>query len=458
MRPLVAVVIACWSCTARVPPRPTGFVIVTLDTTRADRLPAYGFRGVETPALDALAKDGVVFERATTVAPLTLPAHSSLFTGLYPPRHGVRDNAGSLAEPYPTLAGVLASHGFRTAAFVGSVVLSADRGIARGFQIFRDEMKDPASGAPRRRRPGNEVVDEATAWLQTIGDRPFLLWVHLYDVHQPYAPPEPFATRYAADPYAGEIAFADTQMARLVAALGSRGLTRRTAMIVAGDHGESLGEHGEDAHGLFVYQSTLHVPLIVSGPGFAIRRVAEPVSLVDVMPTVLDLAGVPSADSDGVSLTRAVSGRRLPERTIYAESFFPRRFGWSELRSIRDGRFKLIAAPRPELYDLDADPFEQQNLYRERSILARALEARLTPDSAAGPSIGAQMAVDASVRERLASLGYASGAAPLSRATAAAQASSTDPKDHVAAYNENMRRATCGAPCFAADHPIAPQR
>jgi arylsulfatase A-like enzyme len=419
------------------PPHVTGIVIITLDTVRADRLPPYGFTRVVTPALSTLAARGVVFEHASTVAPLTLPAHSSLFTGRYPAAHGVHDNADALSDRMPTLASALQRRGFRTAAVVGSVVLSADRGLARGFQTYRDDLAGGPQHRLRRQRPGNEVADEAIAWLDTVGREPFLLWVHLYDAHLPYEPPEPFASTYRDDPYLGEIAFADTQIQRVVQTLYARGLSRRTAVVVAADHGESLGDHGEDAHGLLIYESVLHVPLIVCAPGVAPARVDAPVTVVDLMPTVLDLTGTPPEPGDGVSLEPSLRGKRVPERSIYAESFFPRRFGWSELRSIHDGRFKFIEAPRPELYDLQRDPLEQQNVYDDRPAVARSLAATLTPIA---PRIG-RRAVDAALAERLASLGYMSGR------DGAPRAPLPDPKDRVAIYNDSIRRSTCHGGC-----------
>jgi arylsulfatase A-like enzyme len=422
------------------PSQPTGLVIVTLDTTRADCLPVYGSPAVDTPALNALAANSIVFDRATTVAPLTLPAHSSLFTGLYPFHHGVRDNGDSLGAVPATLASILRANGFRTGASVGSIILLTDRGIGRGFDTYHDEIGRSRDGRPRGHRPGNEVVDDAIAWLSTVRSERFFLWVHLYDVHQPYDPPEPYASKYPGMPYLSEIAFADAQVGRLLRALDARGLARRTAVIVAGDHGESLGEHGEEAHGLFVYDSVLRVPLIIHAPGLALRRVTEPVSLVDIMPTALDLLGLHSAQLDGVSLRRAMLGRHMPERTLYAESMYPQRFGWSGLRSMRDGRFKFIDAPRPELYDTDADPGETTNLIEERATVARALVAQLT--SAASRSDSSP--IDESVRARLASLGYVS---PAQAPGSTRPAMTADPKDHVVDYNEKMRSGLCHGNC-----------
>jgi arylsulfatase A-like enzyme len=357
-------------------PRPSGLVIVTLDTTRADRLPAYGFGGVATPAIDGLASRGAVFDEAVSVAPLTLPAHTSLFTGLYPPHHGVRDNTDRALDPaHATLASLLHDRGFRTAAFVGAIVLGADRGLSRGFDLYDDGREHGMP--PPRRRSGREVVDRARAWIDGLDGQPFFLWVHLYDVHAPQALPVEFRRAYG-DRYEGGLAYVDDQIGRLLDALGRRDRLSNTVIVVAGDHGESLGEHGEREHGIFLYESTLHVPLVICAPGVAATRVAGVTSLVDLFPTVLRLLGVAvPAPGDGLSLVPALSGGRVPERAIYAESIYAAHFGWGTLRMVRDGRFKFTGAPKPELYDLDRDPLEQQNLADEHLATASALEREL---------------------------------------------------------------------------------
>ncbi len=420
-----ALAVAC-----AAPPTPRGIVIVTHDTTRADRLSAYGFSGIATPALDRIATDGIVFEHATTVAPLTLPAHTSLFTGLYPLRHGVRDNANALREDTPTLAAILHGHGFLTAAFIGSVVLDHDRGLARGFDVYDDDLRDPASGEPRHGRPANQVVDRAITWLGTVGDARFFLWVHLYDPHFPYVSPEPFASAYLGQPYFGAIAFADSELARLLDALERAGLSDRAVVVVASDHGESLGEHGEDTHGLLLYESVLHVPLIMRVPGYKARRVSEDVSLVDIVPTLLDLERLPRIASDGESLRRVLAGHAGAERPIYSESQYPRRFGWSALGAVRDARYKLIDGPMPELYDLKSDPGEQRDVGELHAHLTKAFHALLTTTtSGSGTPVP-----DATVRDRLSALGYVSG-----RSTRR-PAMSENPRDHVSEYNAMVRR------------------
>ena len=355
--------------------RPSGLIIITLDTTRADRLPAYGFGGVATPAIDRLAARGVVFDEAVSVAPLTLTAHTSLFTGLYPPNHGVRDNADRALDPaHATLARILHDRGFQTAAFVGSVVLSADRGLSRGFDVYDDGREH---GVPPPRRTGSEVVDSARAWIDRLDDKPFFLWVHLYDVHAPQALPVEFRRAYG-DRYEGGIAYIDEQIGRLLDALGRRHRLANTVIVVAGDHGESLGEHGEKEHGIFLYESTLHVPLVLCAPDVAATRVAGVTSLVDIFPTVLRLLGVAvPTPRDGVSLVPALTGGPLPERAIYAESMYAGHFGWEHLRMIRHGSFKFIDASKPELYDLDRDPNESHNSADEQIATAVAFQREL---------------------------------------------------------------------------------
>ena len=399
-------------CLATASTAPINVVVITLDTTRADRLTAYGFQGAEMPHLDRLARDGVVFDQATSVAPLTLPAHASLFTGLLPPSHGLRENATpSLSFDRTTLAETLRAHEFRTAAFVGSGVLDPDRGLSRGFDRYGAASESHGREARAAQRNAQVVVDEALHWLRGVGDSRFFLWVHLYDPHRPYQPPEPFASRYAHNPYVGEIAYADFQVGRLLEALDRQGVLDETIVIVAGDHGESLGEHGECDHGIFVYESVLRVPLIIRARSIEPRRVASVVRLIDVMPTVLELLDLPAPTTDGVSLTGLMNGERQ-ELEAYAESIYPRRFGWSPVRSLRDGRFKLIDAPRPELYDLEHDPFERRNVYSERPATAAALGRRLA-SLAGGQSWPAVRTVrdevaPREVRERLAALGYLS--------------------------------------------------
>jgi arylsulfatase A-like enzyme len=416
-------------------PQPRNVVFITLDTMRADRLPAYGFDAVATPTLDRLAAEGVLFEEAFAAVPLTLPSHATLFTGLYPPRHSVHDNAGApLAADSETLAEVLASQGLVSAAFVSSAVLAPGRGMDQGFNTYSLGTNE-CSGASRSRRPADEVVDESLDWLARHASSPFFLWIHLYDTHAPIRVPLDFTLAHA-DPYLAAIAYEDSQIARVVDYLEERGLLDETLIVVAGDHGESLGDHGEDSHGLFVYDEVLRVPLIVRGPGIAPARVSAAVRLVDVMPTVLDLFGIRSTSLDGVSLTNLMAGAEEAPREVYAESRYPQRFGWANLRTLRAGRWKVIEAPRPELYDVAADPREQRNVFDGNRHVAAALINRLRSEYKPHETASPSRVVDGAMADRLASLGYVAGAAS-QRAPGDAPA---DPKDMIEAFNHITSR------------------
>lgn len=417
-------------------------VIITLDTMRADRIGAYGDRSAVTPNLDRLAQEGVLFEHAVTSAPLTLPAHSTLFTGLLPPRHGVRDNGGYVLDPrHTTLAKSLKDAGFSTGAFVGAFVLDAKWGLDQGFDTYVDKFdvskyKSVSLGDVARR--ADEVVDNAMPWLEKHASGRFFAWLHFYDAHSPYAPPEPFKSRFRDRPYAGEISFVDHQVGRVLQWLDTRGLSEKTIVIAVGDHGESLNEHGEGTHGLFIYEATTRVPLIVRGPRDASigRRVTSVVRVEDVMPTVLELVGRPAAAGiQGRSLLPLMTGEASDlNLDAYSESLYPRNhYGWSELRALRSGRFKFIATTKPELYDLERDPDELTNLYTERRQLADRMAAELqklgAEDLAAesGPS-----AVDPETRERLAALGYIGSFAHTPRKPGEAL---PDPKDKIDMFN-----------------------
>jgi arylsulfatase A-like enzyme/Tfp pilus assembly protein PilF len=420
-------------------------VIVTLDTTRADRIGAYGSREVETPTIDQLAAEGVLFEQAVSVAPLTLPAHSSIFTGKFPPEHGVRDNGGFFLGPEQvTLAEMLKGRGYRTGGFVAAYVLAGKWGINQGFDTYFDDFDLSgvrAVSLSAIQRPANEVLDKALPWIEQSNSAPFFAWIHLYDPHSPYRPPEPFATKYKGHPYNGEIAFADSQIARLVSTLKSRGLYDRTVIVVMGDHGESLGDHGESAHGFFVYNSVTHVPLVMHAPFSRIghRRIADPVRSIDIMPTMLDLLGAPAASGiSGVSLVPLLTGAKNElGLDAYSEAMYPlHHYGWSDLHALRSGRYKVIDAPRPELYDVDRDPSETSNLFTERQALGdkmiaelRRVEGGFTKAVASMPAAD----VDPEARERLAALGYVG--------TFVANASDprtgrADPKDKIGLFNK----------------------
>ncbi len=403
---------------ARVEPvEPASLLLVTLDTTRADHLGCYGATFAATPRLDALAAGGVRFERALAPAPITLPSHATMLTGLVPRRHGVRANSRfPLGPEPPVLAEALAAAGYRTAAFVSSAVLDRRAGLERGFAHYDDTVRVGDRRAFNyEERAASQTVDAVLARLPEL-EPPFLLWVHLFDPHLPYVPPEPFRSRFADRPYDGEIAFADAQFGRLLDAVRRR--AGPLLVAVAGDHGESLGEHDEDGHGVFLYQSTQRVPLILAGPGVPAGRVVERnVGLVDLAPTLLELLGLVALEGiDGVSLrplleADAADGTGPPYEL---ESFFPRlSYGWSPLRALVHGRWKYVEAPEPELYDLGADPGERRNLVAERGRIARRL-ARMLAGRIGDDDPGFAAAPDdpelAERRRRLESLGYVGGA------------------------------------------------
>jgi arylsulfatase A-like enzyme/Flp pilus assembly protein TadD len=389
-------------------------VVVTLDTTRADRLGCYGFSGIETPHIDALAREGLVFENATSTAPLTFPSHSSIFTGLIPPHHGAHDNGGFfLDEARTTLAERLKAAGYATGAFIGAWVLESRWGLAQGFDEYSDRFelsKYKVVSLGTVQKPGDEVMDGALQWLDTVRDRRFFAWVHLYDAHAPYEPPEPFASRYPGQPYLGEIAYTDKVVGRLTEWLSAQGLLRRTIVVVVGDHGESLGDHGEASHAYFVYGSTTHVPLIVRTPWALTGRSPAQVSTVDILPTVLDLVGLaPQEGIDGHSLARALVDPSAPlDHPSYSETYFPRyHFGWQHLRSLRDSRYTYVDAPHPELYDRSQDPGETRNIFKAYSQRAEGLRVRLAEMSrSAGAEAPERKQLDPETLQRLAALGY----------------------------------------------------
>jgi arylsulfatase A-like enzyme/Tfp pilus assembly protein PilF len=401
----------------------TNLLLVTLDTTRADHLGCYGDRRAETPRLDRLAAEGALVENAVAVAPLTLPSHASILTGLYPPRHGVRDNADfRLPSAETTLAEHLEQHGYKTAAVVGSLVLSSFLGLSQGFDAY-DEPGAASDGKlslyrPIVERPASEVTDAAIAALNRFGGSSFFLWVHYYDPHHPYSPPPPYATRFADRPYDGEIAFTDMQLGRLLDDLSRRGILDRTLVVVTADHGESLGEHGEKTHGLLLYDADIRVPLILRLPGSipATRRVGGVVSGVDVVPTVLDLMALPPLPgTQGRSFAAAARGGDVPAREpAYAEAVYGERiYGWSPAYALRGAGRKFIEAPEPEIYDLGADPRETANLAASRSGEVASSRDRLQAirEALGSADASARETMDADARAKLSSLGYLSGGA-----------------------------------------------
>lgn len=424
-------------------------LLVTLDTTRADHLPCYGYPLVKTPVLDSLAARGVVFEQCATSTPFTLPAHCSIMTGMFPTYHGVRINGNTaLSDAQTTLAEVFSARGYTCGAFIAAFVLDGRWGLKQGFAHYDDYFdlaKYKRLDLGYVQRPGNVITDAALAWLETQKDKPFFAWVHYYDPHTPYEPPEPYFSQYKARGpeglYDGEIAFVDLQLGRLMSWLAANGLDRKTIIMLIGDHGEGLGQHGEASHGFFIYDSTLHVPLIVVTPldRFRGKRVAAQVRNVDLFPTLMDLAMVrrpPPVQGQSLlgEMSRPDKARDLP---AYSESLAPNiQYGWAELRSLRSSRYKFIEAPRPELYDISTDPGETRNILDAQPAVARRFKAeldRMSVDTGRGAPKPAEANIDRETSARLAALGYVGGSGSKS-AAARRSGPLADPKDKLGVF------------------------
>ena len=429
------------------PLKGANILLVTLDTTRADRLGCYGYADAETPVLDGLARDGVLFERCITPTAFTLPSHASIMTGKYPASHGVRINGDlALADGQTTLAERLSKEGYRTGAFIGAFVLDGRWGLKQGFEHYDDNF-DLKPGEQldlaRVQRPGDKVVDAALKWLQETDTRPFFAWVHLYDPHTPYEPPEPWRSRLndsLSHLYDGEIAFADSQVGRLLNWLAAQGLEKRTIVVAVGDHGEGLGSHGEAEHGYFVYDYAVHVPFLVRLPldGFRGIRVPAQVRTIDIVPTLLELIGANApAEIDGESLAPILAhpGREGP-RYAYSESMSPSlQYGWSALYGVQTLSYKYIEAPKPELYDLREDPDETDNRLARLPQAPRELREELEKIkkgmNAKKPETQ-EANIDEETMRRLASLGYIGGTMTTKKSEAKVLA---DPKDMLPLYN-----------------------
>ena len=349
-------------------------ILITLDTTRADHLPCYGYPGVKTPYLDALAREGIVFEQCTTSSPLTLPSHTSIMTGLYPTYHGVRVNANTaVSQKHLTLAELFTRQGYQCGAFIASFVLDGRWGLKQGFHHYDDQFeleKYQGLNLAMIQRPGNEVIDAALSWLDDQSSSSFFAWIHLYDPHTPYEPPEPYLTEYNTGQfglYDGEIAFMDEQIGRVVSWLREKGLTGKTLIVLIGDHGEGLGDHGEWEHGYFIYDYAVQVPFLIVTPfrEFQGKRVSSQVRTVDLYPTLLEMAGVevPEENQGESLLDIFFHPDKSMESYAYCESLTPNiHYNWSPLHGLKTPRYKYIAAPRAELYDLEKDPDERHNL------------------------------------------------------------------------------------------------
>jgi arylsulfatase A-like enzyme/Flp pilus assembly protein TadD len=397
-------------------PKGTPVILISIDTLRADHVPAYGYKGVETPALDAFRREGVLFEHAYSTTPLTLPSHSTLLTGVLPAVHGVRDNVGYKLDAakiksgvLPFLPEILKKAGYATGGAVSAYVLQGKSGISTGFDFYQDGIEFRSNtGLGGLQRPGGETLKLAQPWLESVKDKPFFFFFHIYEPHTPYAPPEPYASRYPSK-YDGEIATADHIVSELIDELKRLGVYDRALVVLLSDHGEGLGDHGEDEHGVLLYNEAIHVPLMVKLPQGqqAGGTTGRPVQLLDVAPTVLGLLGleVPKP-MPGVSLLAA----NVPPRQIYSETFYPRlHFGWSELFSLIDEKNHLIDSPDPELYDRTTDPKETANVLRDERRVYATLKKEL---EGFDRKLAAPSAVDEETRQSMAALGYISGGGP----------------------------------------------
>lgn len=402
------------------PQSPEIILLITLDTTRADRLGVYGYADARTPNLDALGARGTVFEQAVSTVPVTLPAHASMFTGTYPPVHGVRYNGMfRLPDSSVTVAERLRDAGWRTAAVPAAYPVAKETGIAQGFEAYEDLFSEPGAEElpPDAERKADDVTTRGIVRIGDATGEKLFLWLHYYDPHSRYEPPFPFSSEFHDRPYDGEIAFVDREIGRLLRYLDETGRRERTAILVVGDHGEGLYDHGEKLHCNLVYESTMRVPFLASIPGGRDGlRVAEPVSLVDVAPTILELAGLePSPSTEGRSLVPALRGRSLDRRPLYFESLAGSLlYGWSPLEGVRRGRWKFIRSSSPELYDLESDPGEASNRYSlDRSVaddlegLLVALEAEREERTDGAEAV--EVPLDDQALQRLASLGYVGG-------------------------------------------------
>ncbi len=441
--------LALGPCVAREPipesaSRPSVFLI-TIDTLRADHVHCYGYDRIQTPALDLLAEQGVRFTQAFTPSPITNSSHTSIMTGLLPSSHGVSDFGVPLAAKYPTLAELLTKGGYQTAAFIGAVILDSRNlapGLDRGFEFYDNfpERATTKSRWGRLERRGVEVEQRAESWLNAHSSGAHFAWLHFYDPHDPYEPPPPYSEIYKDRLYDGEIAYADSALGHFLAYLKKQGWYEGAMIVVVGDHGEGLGEHDEDTHGIFLYDSTTHVPLIVKLPNEreAGRTVDAQVRTTDIMPTILSLLGI-SAPSrlDGDSLESFLTGIESTPRTVIGETDYPLRFGWAPLRSVRKEGFKFIEAPKPELYDLQNDPGEVRNHYEPWDGTVQKLRRVLAELSAKSPAFGktSPASVSASTIDELHALGYLGSADARSATDVPEPSLLPDPKDKIEEQN-----------------------
>jgi choline-sulfatase len=418
--------------------------LITIDTLRADHVHCYGYDRVRTPAIDALAKDGIRFAQAFTPSPITNTSHTSILTGLLPRMHGVTDFAVPLAPSHATWAELLRKRGYHTAAFIGAVILDSKTlapGLDRGFDFYDNFPEHPQTKSRwgRVERRGMDVVQHAETWMNTHRAGPHFVWVHLYDPHDPYEPPAPYSQLYKDHLYDGEIAYADSALAHFISFLKGNGWYSNAMIVMVGDHGEGLGEHREDTHGIFLYDSTTHVPLIIKLPPAADagKVVDAQVRTVDILPTVLDQTGISVPERiDGESLKPYFSDAAVPARTVFGETDYPLRFGWAPLRSVRAEGRKFIEAPRPEFYDLQSDAAELNNKYESWNDQVKKFRGMLAQLRAQEPSPRASKgAVGQGTINELKALGYL-GPADAGSATNVPEPSLLpDPKDRIEEQN-----------------------
>lgn len=414
-------------------------VLITIDTLRSDYLSCNGSTKVKTPNLDSLAQQGVNFTRTRSAVPLTLPSHISIMTSLYPAKHGVRDNGTAhLSNEFSTLAEVLKAHGYQTAAFVGSFVLDHRFGLNQGFDVYNDQMPADLTVLEKieAERNADAVYSAFSEWFTRNKKQPYFVWIHFYDPHAPYNPPETYRGKYANDPYAGEIAYTDAVIGKVLQQLKIQDSNNQIIAVV-GDHGEGLGQHQEATHSLLIYNSTLHVPMIIDASGLISPGTAFPYlsRTIDLAPTLLDLAGIQNdLKGQGISLRKSIEQMKDPGITSASESLYPKvNLGWSELHGIENNQFHFIDAPRPELYDVIDDPGETKNLMNQRSAITSNLQNELNQlyQGTSSAEKNSQPEMDAETRERLASLGYVSGSTPANN-----QSSHIDPKDKMNVWND----------------------
>jgi arylsulfatase A-like enzyme/tetratricopeptide (TPR) repeat protein len=436
---LFAIVVGTGGCRSNLGPEDTrSVVLISIDTCRADRLGCYGHPSAATPNVDAVARDGVTFLLARTTNPITLPAHCSMMTGLIPPQHGVHDNRTyRLAASNVTLAEIMRDNGYSTAAFVGAFPLDSIMGLDQGFDVYDDHYTMGGAGRVANERKAMEVSTSAIEWLQNNHEDPFFLFVHYFDPHAPYEPPEPFASRHAGDPYLGEIAYTDHAIGRVIDELKRLDLYDSSLIVITADHGESLGEHEELTHAFFVYNSTMRVPLIIKAPGcVAGREVTEPTSVTDIAPTVLAALGMEARDAQrGMDLAEHLwgAGATSPERPLYGESVVPTVFGCNPLRGVVQGKWHYIWSKNPELYDLSRDPGEQHDMIdREAERAAVLHDALISMLQSPTPADEPGQPVEPEALERLESLGYVGSGTMPNRI--GIDPSAVDPKDFVGDY------------------------